>query len=94
MSEWRVCKLGDILKLNYGKSLPAHKRNCGDIPVYSSAGIIGYHNKALVQSEGLIIGRKGTIGKVYKATVPFFVIDTAYYIISVFRNVTRPNSLY
>src|SRR3990167_7007307 len=73
-------QLGDILTLYYGKALPAHKRNKGNVPVYSSAGLTGYHDEALVQSEGLILGRKGTIGKIYKSKNPFFVIDTAYYI--------------
>ncbi len=39
-------------------------REHGNIPVYSSAGLTGYHDEALVQSEGLIIGRKETIGKI------------------------------
>lgn len=35
----------------------------------------------LVNSKGLIVGRKGTVGKVYYSRVPFFCIDTAYYIL-------------
>jgi type I restriction enzyme S subunit len=81
MSEWRECKLGDVVVFNYGRSLPIKKRNNGNIPVYSSAGLIGWHDKALVDSKGLIIGRKGTIGKVYKSENPFFAIDTSYYIL-------------
>ena len=77
---WRTVKLGEIVTLNYGKSLPKNKRLSGDIPVYGSAGLIGWHNKALVQSRGIIIGRKGTIGSVYKSEVPFFPIDTSFYI--------------
>lgn len=80
MINFQHLQLGDILTLHYGKALPAHKRKNGNIPVYSSAGLTGYHDEALVQSEGLIIGRKGTIGKVYKSKKPFFTIDTAYYI--------------
>lgn len=79
--EWREVKLGDIIDLNYGKSLVANKRNKGDIPVYSSAGITGYHNEPLVNSKGIIVGRKGTIGTVYKSEYPFYCIDTAYYIL-------------
>jgi len=80
-SEWEKCTLGEILTLHYGKSLPERKRISGNIPVYSSAGIIGWHNEALINSKGLIIGRKGTIGKVYKTNIPFFPIDTCYYIL-------------
>jgi len=81
MSKWKKCKLGEVITLNYGKSLPAKKRNGGDIPVYSSAGLTGWHDKALVDSKGLIIGRKSTIGKVYKSEIPFYAIDTSYYVL-------------
>ncbi len=60
--------------------MPEHKRTFGNVPVYSSAGVTGWHDTPLVKSEGIIIGRKGTIGTVYYASEPFFCIDTAYYI--------------
>ena len=79
--KWRKCKLGDILVFHYGKSLLEHKRVKGNYPVYGSAGLIGWHNEPLINSKGLIIGRKGTIGKVYKSCSPFFPIDTTYYVL-------------
>ena len=81
MTKWVKCKLGDICTLNYGKSLTATNRVAGDIPVYSSAGITGSHNVALVQSKGIIVGRKGTVGTVYYSDKPLYCIDTAYYIL-------------
>ncbi len=80
--EWKEVKLGEIINLYYGKSLVANKRIIGDIPVYSSAGITGYHNEPLVNSRGIIVGRKGTIGTVYKSESPFYCIDTVYYILA------------
>jgi type I restriction enzyme S subunit len=80
MSEWKEYKLGDIVVLNYGKSLQEYKRLGGKIPVYSSAGITGWHNDPLINDAGIIIGRKGTIGSVYYSDKPFFAIDTTYYI--------------
>lgn len=80
MSEWKECKLGDIARINYGKGLPAQKRKLGSVPVFSSAGIAGWHNAPLVNNKGIIIGRKGTVGTVYYSDKPFFCIDTAYYI--------------
>lgn len=80
-SEWNAVRLGDIITLNYGKALPERARIRGNIPVYSSAGITGQHNSPLINSEGLVIGRKGTIGTVYYAARPFFCIDTAYYVL-------------
>ena len=82
MSEWKNINLGDVVEFNYGKALTAAQRINGNVPVYSSAGLTGWHNSALVDSKGIIIGRKGTIGKVYKSDIPFFTIDTAYYILA------------
>ncbi len=81
MGEWKEIRLGDLITLHYGKSLPLRMRKDGDVPVYSSAGLIGRHDKALENSKGLIIGRKGTIGRVYKSERPFFAIDTSYYVL-------------
>lgn len=80
MREWVPKKLGDIIILHYGKALRTQERVLGNIPVYSSAGITGYHNKALIEDQGIIVGRKGSVGTIYKSTNPFYCIDTAYYI--------------
>lgn len=77
---WNPVTLGEVVTLNYGKSLTASKRRGGDVPVYSSSGLIGWHDEALVDEEGIIVGRKGTVGSVYYSDRPFFCIDTAYYI--------------
>lgn len=81
MSEWLKLKLRDIIVLNYGKALKTQDRKDGNIPVFSSAGLTGYHNQALIEKEGIIVGRKGTIGKIYISNSPFWCIDTAYYIL-------------
>ena len=77
---WRTVKLGEVVAFHYGKSLPKRNRVSGGVPVYGSAGLIDWHNKALVQGRGIIIGRKGTIGSVHKSETPFFPIDTTFYI--------------
>ena len=81
MSEWKKVRLGDVCLLNYGKSLVATKRINGGIPVYSSAGITGWHNQSLINSKAIIVGRKGTVGTVYLSETAFWCIDTAYYIL-------------
>jgi type I restriction enzyme S subunit len=79
--EWKEVRLGDVVVFNYGKSLISTNRVSGSVPVYSSAGITGFHNKPLVESAGIIVGRKGSVGTVYYSPIPFFCIDTAYYIL-------------
>ncbi len=77
---WKRVKLGEILKLNYGKNLPETKRKNGQYPVYGSNGIIGYHNEFLVKGVGIIIGRKGSVGEVKLSKIDFYPIDTTYYV--------------
>lgn len=81
MTNWKEYRLGEIVTLNYGKSLVSEKRKQGIYPVYSSAGITGWHNEPLINSKAIIIGRKGTVGTVYYSDKPFYCIDTAYYIL-------------
>lgn len=74
-------KLKFIASLVYGDSLPSEVRDEeGEIPVYGSFGPVGLHNKANTKGPVLIVGRKGSYGKVMYSDVPVFVIDTAYFI--------------
>lgn len=80
MSDWQTKRLGDILQLNYGKSLSVKNRVEGPIPVYGSNGIVGSHNEAIVDAPGLIVGRKGSAGEVHRSLGPFCPIDTTFYV--------------
>lgn len=73
-------QLREVLKLHYGKALPASERVPGDVVVYGSGGITGMHSHPLVDHPGVIVGRKGTVGSVYWAGGPHFPIDTTYYV--------------
>lgn len=77
---WECGKIQDYIVINYGKSLPESKRIAGEYGVYSSAGLTGSHNAYLTDESTIVIGRKGTIGKLYYVQNPSFCIDTAYYI--------------
>lgn len=79
MSEWREVRLGEIAPFKYGKSKVASERLEGSFDVFSSSGKCGFSNDILADA-GIIIGRKGSIGTVYYSELPFFCIDTAFYI--------------
>ncbi len=70
----------DLFELSYGKGLSEEERDDGKYPVYGSNGVVGKHSKYLVESPGIIIGRKGSIGEVNFAKENFWPIDTTYYI--------------
>jgi type I restriction enzyme, S subunit len=77
---WIEAPLGDLLQLNYGKSLPERDRSGNGFPVYGSNGIIGYHNSALTNGETLIIGRKESVGEVHFSSRSCYPIDTTYFV--------------
>ena len=72
--------LGELLSLEYGEALPAHVRTNSGFPVYGSNGIVGHHERALVDGPGAIVGRKGSVGKVSWSQQNFWPIDTTYYV--------------
>jgi len=77
---WVRQTLGASITLNYGKALKAEIRVEGDYPVYGSSGIVGTHEKPLVQGPAIILGRKGNVGSVYWSSKSFFPIDTVYFV--------------
>ena len=79
-SDWKQTTLGEFAPFTYGKSLPMRKRNAsGQIPVFGSNGIVGYHDTALTDGPTIIIGRKGTAGAVHYSPVPCWPIDTTFF---------------
>lgn len=78
---WTCVRLGQVLELEYGKGLPAKKRDEeGTIPVYGSNGVVGYHTEALVHTACVVVGRKGSSGAINLSLQRCWVIDTAYFV--------------
>jgi type I restriction enzyme S subunit len=77
---WRLCRIGDLVELRYGKALPEPTRRMGSIRVYGSNGQCGWHDVALASGPTVVLGRKGQgpLG-VEWCDEDFWVIDTAYY---------------
>jgi type I restriction enzyme, S subunit len=80
MNKYPIVPLGEVCDFVYGDGLKETDRKGGDIPVYGSNGIVGWHDEALTKGETLIVGRKGSIGEVHFSKVPCWAIDTTYYI--------------
>jgi type I restriction enzyme S subunit len=80
MKDWVTKKIGDICEFKYGKNLPEITRISGKYPVYGSSSVVSYHNEFYVKGPGIIVGRKGTVGKVQFSKVDFYPIDTTFYV--------------
>lgn len=78
--EWKLIPLYQIIDLAYGEGLSDENRVAGNIPVFGSNGIVGYHNHAIVKGPAIIVGRKGSAGEVTWSEVDCFPIDTTFYV--------------
>lgn len=79
-AQWSITRLKHVARLAYGDALPSHARAGGGVPVYGSNGITGEHDEANSPGPTIIIGRKGSFGKVAYSHGPCWCIDTAFYI--------------
>ena len=57
--------IGDQMMLQRGFDITKDEQNEGNVPVVSSGGVKSFHDKAMVKAPGVVIGRKGTLGKVF-----------------------------
>jgi type I restriction enzyme S subunit len=72
---------GELVSLEYGRSLRNYSAAQGAVRVYGSNGPIGWTDAApLGSGPGVILGRKGAYRGVEYSRGPFFVIDTAYFL--------------
>ena len=72
--------MSEVLNLKYGKSLPSRCREAGPYPVVGSGGVVGSHSHGLVCGPGIVVGRKGSIGRLTWVDVDFFPIDTTFFV--------------
>ena len=73
-------KLIDVVMLQRGYDLPINERaHDGNIPVFGSNGILGYHNKSKVVGGGVITGRSGSIGSVYYTKEDYWPLNTSLF---------------
>lgn len=80
-TKWRASTWGEEISLEYGKSLRDYNKTHGAFRVFGSNGPIGWTDKALAPGPGVILGRKGACRGTEYSPKPFFVIDTAYYVV-------------
>jgi type I restriction enzyme, S subunit len=77
---WRVSRLDDFCVLQRGYDITKKEQIAGNVPVVSSGGIASYHNVAKVKGPGVVVGRKGTLGKVHYLDVDFWPHDTTLWV--------------
>ncbi len=80
--EGKIINFDEIFKICSGKGLNQNQRDeSGSYKVYGSNGVIGFHTQYLVEYPTIVIGRKGSTGKLNMTDGPSWPIDTSYYVI-------------
>ena len=69
-----------LAKINYGKSPNQVLAIDGDIPIVGTGGIYGRAERAMFES-GIVVARKGSLGRPHLFKVPFWPADTTYAVI-------------
>lgn len=74
-----IYSLNELATIKYGKNQSKVVSESGSIPIYGTGGLMGYATQPLYDKASVLIGRKGTIGKVKYVDHPFWTVDTLFY---------------
>lgn len=77
---WKRVRLNEFVWFQRGFDLPKSKFKGGDIPVYGSTSILGYHNEIKVKAPGIITGRSGTLGVMQYTKEDFWPHNTTLWV--------------
>ncbi|MET8166413.1 restriction endonuclease subunit S [Streptomyces sp. NPDC005329] len=77
---WNSRAIGDVLTLQRGFDITKATQRTGDVPVVSSGGVGSFHDTATSPGPGVVIGRKGTLGKVFFVEGDYWPHDTTLWV--------------
>ncbi|MFF9512453.1 hypothetical protein ACF1BU_38275 [Streptomyces sp. NPDC014724] len=69
-----------LLQLQRGADLSEDQRRKGSVPVVTTAGLAGWHDVALSEGPGVVIGRYGSVGNVHWVETPYWPHNTTLYV--------------
>lgn len=72
--------LASLAKIHYGKSPNEVSLIDGTVPVVGTGGIYGHADRAMF-NEGIVVARKGSLGKPHLFRTPFWPVDTTYAVV-------------
>jgi len=86
---WKIGPLGSQISLQRGFDITQAEQRTGNIPVISSSGITSFHDTAMIDGPGVVIGRKGKLGRAYYVEKPFWPHDTTLWVYDFHENIPR-----
>jgi type I restriction enzyme S subunit len=79
---WEVKSLQELCVLQRGHDLPTQNRVDGNVPIYGSNGIVGFHSTTDIEPNGVVTGRSGSIGDVYFVSGRYWPLNTTLYVVN------------
>ena len=79
-ANWKYGRIKDLMTLQRGHDLPQEEFVSGNVPVYGSNGVIGYHNIPTTAGPCVTIGRSGSVGALNYVNCDFWAHNTAIFI--------------
>jgi type I restriction enzyme, S subunit len=79
-SEWLRTTIGEQATLQRGFDITKAEQRAGAVPVVSSSGISSWHDTAMVNGPGVVLGRKGVVGSVHFVEQDFWPHDTSLWV--------------
>ncbi len=80
-NNWQTKKLGEVIRLEYGKPLPDYKRvSNGKYPVYGANGEKDRTDEFYCDRQSIIVGRKGSAGEINLTEQRFWPLDVTYFV--------------
>ncbi|MGP5083739.1 restriction endonuclease subunit S [Brachybacterium tyrofermentans] len=89
MTDWDTRSLGSVATLQRGFDLPTRLRRVGTVPIVSSSGTSGWHDRAMVKAPGVVTGRYGTVGEVFYQEADFWPLNTTLWVSNFHANDER-----
>ena len=77
---WPTAKLKYVARLGYGDTLPNDESQDGAFRVFGSNGPFAHFSRPNTGAPAIIIGRKGSYGKVNWTEEPCFASDTTFFV--------------
>ena len=77
---WQRAKLKVITRFGYGDAFPAEEAQEGSFKVFGSNGPYSCFSRSNTLGPAIIVGRKGSYGKVNWSAEPCFASDTTFFI--------------
>ena len=78
---WMETTLGEFVSLRRGHDLTGNQRSEGSVPVMGAAGQNGWHDTAIKEGPGVVLGRSGaSYGQVHFCEDDYWPHNTALYV--------------